>query len=361
MNKFFINKIKTLKKSIPNVVGNPLDNINKLMANRTCIFKLKAVHPDVIDDIISKLKKTKSCGVDNIDSFAIKLIKHEIVPVITHIVNLSITQNKFPTQWKIAKIIPLHKKDERTSPQNYRPVSLLPIFSKILERAVFTQIINYLEENNLLHPSYHGFRTKHNTSSALLQMIDTWLDALDEGNISAVVLLDLSAAFDIVSHSLLLEKLKVYGFNENSIKWIKNYLNNRYQKVYIDGAYSELLNVEDGVPQGSILGPLLYIIFTNDLPEVLHNHLSSNDTFYNIYYESCGGICCFADDSTYTKSDKDPMKIKVDIENKYQDISRYMAQNKLVLNTDKTHLLVMTTSQKHKKNQDYNITLNTGS
>ena len=118
-----------------------------MMKNRQCKFKLKAVHPDVILKIISNLKSTQSCGLDNIDSKTIKLVKNELTPVITHIINLSIQQNIFPHQWKVAKIIPLHKKDEIIYPKNYRPVSLLPIFSKILERAIFVQVVEYFEEN----------------------------------------------------------------------------------------------------------------------------------------------------------------------------------------------------------------------
>ena len=369
MNDFFINKVKELRRKIPITVGDPLNLVRNLMRNRNCTLILKAVHPDDINKIISKLSNKKSCGLDNIDSFCIKLVKDELVPALTHITNLSIQQKLFPMQWKRAKVIPLHKKDDKNSPKNYRPVALLSVFSKIVERAIFQQIIQYLEDNNLLHPSHHGFRTKHNTATALLQMFDTWIDALENNDISAVIMLDLSAAFDVVDHSILIEKIKLYGFQDCISSWIKSYLSDRSQCVYIDGVYSEMKNIEAGVPQGSILGPLLYIIFTNDLPEILHNHpplvnennLEDQSSFFNVHCDSCGGICCFADDSTYTKSGKDPVEIQNDIEGKYKDISEYMSQNKLVLNTDKTHLIIMTSSKKHRTHNDYNILLNTGS
>ena len=330
------------------------------MENRSCNFSFKCVHPDQIDEIITNLKQSKSCGLDNIDTYIIKLAKHELVPVITHVVNLSICQPMFPCQWKTAKTIPLHKKDEKIYAKNYRPVSLLPIFSKILERAVFSQIVEYMEKNNLLHPSHHGFRAKHNTSTALLQMFDTWLEAFDNDDITAVVMVDLSAAFDVVDHLILLEKLEVYGFEMKEILWMQSYLTGRKQQVYVDGALSEPLDLEAGVPQGSILGPLLYIIFTNDLPEVVHGHLAANNSFFNMNCNSCGSICSFADDSTYSKSSKDVVKLKDDISEKFKDISNYMARNKLVLNSDKTHLLVMTSSQMHKKYDNFGITLDTG-
>ena len=159
------------------------------MTNRTCSFGLQAVHPDEVLKIISRLKSTKSCGLDIVDSFVIKLGKYELIPVITHIVNLSISQRTFPIFWKTAKIIPLHKKNEFTDPKNYRPVALLSVFSKILERAVFQQVMEYMEKNNLLHPSHHGFRKSHNTATALLEMTETWLEAFDENKISAAVML----------------------------------------------------------------------------------------------------------------------------------------------------------------------------
>ena len=289
----------------------------------------------------------------------------QLLPVITHIVNLSISSRCFPSSWKCAKIVPLHKKDERTNPSNFRPVALLPIFSKILERAIFQQFIEYLESNRILHPSHHGFRSAHSTCTALLQMYDTWVDAQAEGEISAVIMLDMSAAFDVVDHPILLDKMKLYGFNECSLSWLSSYLSNRSQSVLIDGHLSEPLHVVAGVPQGSILGPLLYLLYTNDLPEAVHDHPPDEQEHgtqanHNIHCKECGGMCLFADDSTYTKSNKDPAALKEEIDIKYRDIVDYMSRNKLVLNTDKTHLLVMASRAAHRAHQNYDITLNTG-
>ena len=306
------------------------------------------------------MKSFKSCGSDNIDSYVIKLAKYELVPVITHIINLSISQQSFPALWKCAKVVPLHKKEEVINPKNYRPVALLPVTSKLLERAIFSQLIEYLEKNGIIHPSHHGFRTKHNTSTALLQMYDVWIEALERNEISAVIMLDMSAAFDVVDHSILIKKLKLYGLQDDALAWLESYLSHRHQRVVIDGCLSDPLTLEAGVPQGSILGPLLYICFTNDLPETVHDHLTQNGAFYNTHCSGCGGICCFADDSTYTKSSSDPDILKADIDMKYKKIVMYMNSNKLVLNTDKTHLLVMCSKSNHRKNGDFGITLNTG-
>ena len=367
MNSYFTSKVRGLRENLPPNQLNPLSLVENLMKNRTCSFSLKPVHPDEIEKIISSLKSTNSCGLDNIDSYVIKLAKSELIPVITHIVNLSISQHTFPLAWKTAKIIPLHKKDELTAAQNYRPVALLSIFSKILERAVFLQIIDYMENNDLLHPSHHGFRRHHSTATALLEMYNVWLEAFDQDKLTAVVMVDLSAAFDVVDPGILVEKLRIYGFQDNAVDWIQSYLTNRNQRVYVDGALSDPQEVNIGVPQGSILGPLLYTIYTNDLPESVHNHdpvhphPQVTSTAYNVDCKPCGSICCFADDSTFSVSDKDPNVLQDSINSKFKIIADYMAMNKLFLNSDKTHLLIMTSEYHHKRSGNFGIKLDTGS
>ena len=294
---------------------------------------------------------------------------------------MSIQSKIFPTAWKTAKVVPLHKKEEKTSPQNYRPVALLPLFSKILEKAVFIQTIEYLESNELLHPSHHGFRKYHNTCTALIEMHDAWMEALENEEISAVILVDMSCAFDCVDSEILIEKLRLYGGDPSSVQWFQSYLTNRSQKVFIEGSLSSSLSLEAGVPQGSILGPLLYVLFTNDLPEIVHllencaqhQHLqvppksqvplqaqAPLQAQYNLHCQHCGGLCCYADDSTFSKSNKDPVILKEEIDLAYNKIADYMNKNKLILNSEKTHLIVMASSKNHKKYNNYNITLNTG-
>ena len=160
MNEFFISKVKKLESELPPSDGDSLNLIKNIMRNHHCKFSLGAVHPDQILKIISNLKSSQSCGVDNIDSKVIKLIKHQITPVLTHVVNLSIQHQQFPSQWKKAKVFPLHKKSEPIYPKNYRPVSLLPIFSKILERTIFSQVVEYFEANDLLQPLSPWFPTE---------------------------------------------------------------------------------------------------------------------------------------------------------------------------------------------------------
>ena len=194
MNEFFVNKVAHLRNNLPLNQGDPLALVQQLMVNRNSFFQLQSVHPDQVLKIISNLKSSSSCGLDSIDSRVIKLAKKQLVPVITHVINLSIVQRTFPSPWKTSKVVPLHKKDEVIYPKNYRPVSLLPVISKILERAIFDQMINYLEANHLLHPSHHGFRSKHSTVTALIELYDQWIEAFEKDEVSAAVMLDLSAA-----------------------------------------------------------------------------------------------------------------------------------------------------------------------
>ena len=215
--------------------------------------------------------------------------------------------------------------------------------------------MNYLESNKLLNPNHHGCRQGHNTATALLQMCDQWLEEVDSDLMVGVMLVDLSAAFDMVDHSILLKKLDLYGLDKHSISWMNSYLSRRTQVVMVDGCLSPPLNITCGVPQGSILGPLLYILFTNELPEVIHNECRNTDMRnkvaeqawpkYTMLCKDCGSIGCYADDSTYTCSGKTAEALSVQLTNKYKVMSDFLVSNKLKLNDDKTHLMVMSTSQ----------------
>ena len=272
MNTFFIDKVRLLRNSISVADHDPLYKLRDSMKDRDCSLMFKAVHPKEIKKIISKLKNSKSTGVDDIDTRTIKLIATDILPALTHIVNLSIAQSEFPSMWKLAKVIPLLKKGDSLTPKNYRPVALLPIFSKILERVVFNQLVQYLDDHGLLHPNHHGCRHGHSTATALIQMYDQWTEEADKGNMVGVMMIDLSAAFDMVDHPLLLQKLQLFGLEGDALSWVGSYISGRSQSVIVDGCMSPPLDIECGVPQGSILGPLMYIIFTNDIPDLVHDH-----------------------------------------------------------------------------------------
>ena len=295
MNSFFIDKVTLLRNQIPVNNTDPLAKLRETMNTRECFMKFKSVKPEEVHDIIKGLKNSKSTGIDYIETEIIKLVSKEILPAVTHIVNLSLSQSTFPSIWKHSKVIPLLKKGDPLSPKNYRPVALLPILSKVLEKVVFLQLVEYLDSNKLLSPNHHGSRHSHNTATALIQMYDQWIEEMEEGKLVGVMMIDLSAAFDMVDHQLLLKKLSLFGLKEEVVDWMESYLGDRKQSVFIDGCLSPPLSVEHGVPQGSILGPLLYIIFTNDISNLFHNHpISVKEPLPCC--PPCGSTVCYVDD-----------------------------------------------------------------
>ena len=184
-------------------------------------------------------------------------------------------------------------------------------------------------------------------------MYDQWVEEVEENNMVGVMI-DLSAAFDLVDHSLLLDKLQLFGVQADVTQWIRSYLTSRTQSVLVDGCLSPPLNINYGVPQGSILGPLMYIIFTNDLPDLGHDHAISYKT-PQPYCQECGSTVCYVDDATFSVCHSDPEILSSKLTNQYKKIEEYMAANKLVINGDKTHLVVMGPKTCNIKRSEVNL------
>ena len=267
--------------------------------------------------------------MDELDNFSVKVAADYIAKPLHHIVTLSIMQQKFPSSWKSSKVLPLHKKEDKLERKNYRPVAILSPLSKVLEKIVYEHLYDYFTVNKLFHQNLHGYRKNRSTQTALLQMYDRWVRAASDGQVSGVVLLDLSAAFDLVDPALLLQKLRAYGVEDDMICWMESYLTGRQQAVWIDHALSEFLQCEVGVPQGSNLGPLLFLIFYNDLPHFLNCDIDA-----------------YADDSTMTVTCKTTAEIGEKMTENCELVSEWMMGNKLKLNADKTHLMTVGTSRR---------------
>ena len=238
-----------------------------------------------MDDIICQLRNlkiSKSTGIDNIPAIALKLSAEVIGPSLTWIYNLSIKTGIYVDEWKKAWVMPIFKSDDRQRCENYRPISILPIVSKILERSVFNQIYKFLNDNSLLSKHQSGFRPKHSTLTTLIHMCDTLYENMDNGQLSGVVFLDIRKAFDSIDHTILLQKMNdQFGIKNVELDWFKSYLTNREQACIVNGAMSSPKTIVCGVPQGSILGPLLFLLYINDLPECLEKtspHLYADDT-----------------------------------------------------------------------------------
>ena len=345
MNQFFIEseKVRKLREGIPTTNYDPLAKMQESMRKINCTFSFSPVTVKEVQSIISNLRGSKATGLDFIYVRNIKAVSKEISPSLVHIINLSIKTKTFPDIYKHAKVVPLLKSQDKSPVECslYRPVALLPVLSRVVENALFSQLSNYLETNSLLHPNYHGGRKWHNTTTALIQMHDEWLAAAEEGLMTGVMMTDLSAAYDLWDHKLGLENAKLLGLTEDSCSCLSSYITGRSQRTTVDGYISAAIKLPAySVPQGSVGAPLLFLMANSDLADVIHTHSVSFDSPTGHCVED-GDSVHFVDDGTVSFSNQDPAVISEVLTNHYTKISQYMAANKFVINDDKTHLIVM--------------------
>lgn len=239
------------------------------MLDKSCTFQFNNVEESEVKKLLKSLPEHSSVGTD-MDSKVLSLAVDYVCGPLCQILNACLMKGVFPTIWKEGKIIPLPK-DGRLAltGKNSRPITILPVLSKLMERIVHSQVKEYFESNGLNTDVHNAYRQNHSTCSALTVMTDDWLKERDNLKMTGAVLLDFSAAFDVIDHNLLIGKLECYGFSPTAIDFMKSYLTCRTQRVYYTGSWSHSKVLNCGVPQGSCLGPLLYAIFTNDLPSVL--------------------------------------------------------------------------------------------
>ena len=228
---------------------------------------LDPVTPGDILKTITKLKPKTSLGHDNISSKLVKnSIDHIILPL-THIINQSLATGIVPHDMKIAKVIPIFKSGNKNIFNNYRPISILPAFSKILEKVMADKLMNYMESNNLFYQHQYGFRPKHSTIHPIIHLLNQIAEENDNTTkyLTLSVFIDLSKAFDTISHDILLSKLDNVGVRRIAKSWFESHLTDRKQYMELYDDKSPLVNMTCGVPQGSILGPILFLIYVNDI------------------------------------------------------------------------------------------------
>ena len=285
-------------------------------------FHFSTVDESVINDVIDSLDKKKPTTHKNIPTRVLVENKDIISPFVTNIYNESIQKANFPNRLKLADVTPTFKKEDRTVKGNYRNVSILPPISKVFEKVMFSQITLYIDK--YLSPFLCGFRKGYSTQHCLTVMLNMWNKAMDSGKLAGALLTDLSKAFDCLNHELLIAKLDAYGFDQDALKYIYSYLSDREQRTKVNNCFSSWSKIKTGVPQGSILGPLLFNIYLNDI-------------FY--FVDKCE-ITNYADDNTPYSVDEDMDTLLQSLENDNEILIKWFTDNYFKANADKFHLLI---------------------
>lgn len=298
---------------------------------------LKSITLPELSLAISQLSKSKSVGHDGVPLHALRQCFPVIGPHILHLVNTSLLSGVVPSSWKLATVVPIHKSGPRDQPSNFRPISILPVLSKICEKVVCHQLTSYLETCRILAPSQYAYRRRHSTEDALTDVVEWMTRRIDGGHVVTVTSIDLSRAFDSVDHDILLQKLEWYGIQS---KWFRSYLTDRRQRVK-GGTIS--LPISHGVPQGSLVGPLLFSIFTNDLPAYLPH----------------GRLVSYADDTQLLDSalPADLSLLKQRQEEAIGAVQSYFSANSLKMNPTKTTLLLAGTKQNLDRCESFNLNI----
>lgn len=293
-------------------------------------FKFENVPEESILKQLKKLDIKKATGLDQLHPKFLKMAAEHINRPLAYILNKSLSTGDIPDGWKKAKVSPIHKSNDIENPSNYRPISVIPICMKIFEKVVHKQLYEHLAENDLLSQYQNGFRPGHSTCTALLDVTDYLKTNMDQGQVTGVVYLDLKKAFDTVDHKLLLTKLLRYGINGTELQWFTNYLQNRSQSVSVNGAISDSCKVTCGVPQGSILGPLFFIMFINDLSSSIQK----------------SKVILYADDTALFYSSKSMEEIENALNHDLEIAYKWLQVNKLHLNVGKTEYMLVGCPQK---------------
>ena len=319
-SSYFVNTGLNLAASIPE---SKTSFQNYIHCNGSCLSTINLTDLE-LEKAFASLKTNKSSGYNDISADVVKRVSDEIFVILKHIFNISLAKGVFPGKLKIARVTPIFEKGNNTLVTNYRSISVLPCFSKLLERIMYNRLYKFLLENNILYQKQFGFQNAHSTEHAILQLVNQITEAFSQGKYTLGIFLDLSKTFDTVNHNILLEKLKAYAIQSENLKCFRSYLSNRKQFILYDDFKTEMKIVKCGVPQGSMLGPLFFLIFVNDLS-------SSTKVLDPVL---------FADDANLFCSDNN---IRVLFETANQELSQindWFLVNKKSLNVEKTKYML---------------------
>jgi len=337
-NDYYIN----IGHSIANTISQPTTQSNTLpIVNQAQSLYLTPTTEVEVIQIIEKLKPKTSCGHDNVSAKLMKLTSLAIITPLTHLMNLSLQNGIVPDQMKCAKVLPIFKSGECDKIKNYRPISLLPSFSKVLEKIVHKRLFQFLTNNNLLFASQYGFRKYYSTELGILEFQNRIISHIQNKEHCLGLFLDLSKAFDSLQHDILLRKLQHYGIRGVTLNWFRSYLSNRTQSVSFQNVNSQPKIVNCGVPQGSVLGPLLFLIYVNDL---------ANSS-------KLGEFIIYADDTNIIYAHKDKARLFNILNTELQKVSDWFSNNRLAINTEKTNF-VLFKERNTDNSPDYSVKIN---
>lgn len=316
-NAYFSQVGPNLAQKLGHSSIDPLDYMRNIQVSETMSFD--CVNESVICGIVSTLKETAG-GLDDINVKVIKLLLPVISPILTHLINLCLSKCVFPSIFKQAVIVPIYKSGDRSLFSNYRPISLLPVLSKILETVMYIQLNDFCNVNNLFYQNQFGFRSGHSTYMPIALLHDFITSSIADGNKAAGIYLDLARAFDTVDISILLKKLTRYGIGEEAHDLLKSYLTERTHRLRYNDTVSGDCEVKCGVPQGSVLGPLLFLIYMNDIPWACNE----------------ANILLFADDTALLYKAPTLTELQNKVDRSFPKICQWLKANRLTLSVPKT-------------------------
>ena len=324
-NDSHVNVADGITKTIPLTPKSPLDYLSDRICSSLFLTPVTSIE---VNDLINILNPSKSVGPNSIPIKLLKIIGCSVSPLLALLVNQSFQSGIFPDKLKIAKVISIFKKGNPELPSNHRPISLLPIFSKLFEKVMYKRLYRFLEIHEVLYSLQFGFQENHSIDHALVSLTEAVRTTLDNKRLGCGIFIDLQKAFETVNHRILLSKFEHYGIRGCALEWFRSYQPDRKQYVSVNGSNSNLLSITCGVPQGSVLGPLLFLIYINDLPNAskkLTFYLFADDT--NIYYES-----------------KDLFNLIKIVNKELRLAKKWLDANKLSLNIDKTNYIIFHSS-----------------